>query len=456
MKVTLIGHASIFIETESLDVLMDPVLFDPFEEGAVTSCPERVVYPDKIPQPDVLIVTHRHPDHFDIRSLATISRECIVFCPHDVLIQYALKKIGFKNISTVTPMQTIRSWGIELTPTRSEESTSEFGVILHDGEGTFWNQVDTVISKSTVANLMKRYSVNLLFARYASQNFEFFDTPTMEFPYDEHRQNIETVLSINPKTVAPGSAGFKFCGDHAWLNKFLFPVSRERFVRDLQSLNPEIQTHIMNPGDVMEIARGSVSLSPGASGFVKMVRDDTDAIRFDPTAGIPELGDPNPSGYSDDFLETGVSNVIQKLFDFCVKSAAIRLSLPWLYRENRVAYNVEVIFSSKKELWQFDFQGHGITVSREPRREADMIHKIAAAALLDWTLRRRSFSYVRAYSRRASTLYRAFAGGSTTYLQRMDLPDLLMYYQSFASEDSAEAAKKQVDYEIEKCLRWYA
>jgi hypothetical protein len=28
---------------------MDAVLFDPFEEGAVTSCPKRTVHPEKLP-----------------------------------------------------------------------------------------------------------------------------------------------------------------------------------------------------------------------------------------------------------------------------------------------------------------------------------------------------------------------------------------------------------------------
>jgi L-ascorbate metabolism protein UlaG (beta-lactamase superfamily) len=44
MKVTLLGHASVLVEMNGATCLMDPVFFDPFEEGAVVSCPERVVY----------------------------------------------------------------------------------------------------------------------------------------------------------------------------------------------------------------------------------------------------------------------------------------------------------------------------------------------------------------------------------------------------------------------------
>ena len=40
MKVTLLGHASVLVEMNGATCLMDPVFFDPFEEGAVVSCPE--------------------------------------------------------------------------------------------------------------------------------------------------------------------------------------------------------------------------------------------------------------------------------------------------------------------------------------------------------------------------------------------------------------------------------
>jgi hypothetical protein len=35
------------------------------------------------------IVSHRHPDHFDIPSLARVQRECDAICPADPLIVYA-------------------------------------------------------------------------------------------------------------------------------------------------------------------------------------------------------------------------------------------------------------------------------------------------------------------------------------------------------------------------------
>ena len=39
MRVTLLGHAAVLVELTGGTCLMGPVFFDPFEEGAVASCP---------------------------------------------------------------------------------------------------------------------------------------------------------------------------------------------------------------------------------------------------------------------------------------------------------------------------------------------------------------------------------------------------------------------------------
>ena len=71
MKVTLLGHATVLVETGPMRILMDPVLRDPFESGIVVTCPKRAIDPDRLGPIDVVVVSHRHPDHFDLPSLST-------------------------------------------------------------------------------------------------------------------------------------------------------------------------------------------------------------------------------------------------------------------------------------------------------------------------------------------------------------------------------------------------
>ena len=148
---------------------------------------------------------------------------------------------------------------------------------------------------------------------YASQNFDFFESGSRDFPYESHRKNLQNVLRIDARTVAPAAAGFRFGGDHAWLNSFVFPISRERFVEDLERLNFSGRVQVIDPGDRFEIDNGAVTHHARASDVAETLEDDTAQIRFDPTAPIPALHDPNPDGYGRAKLGRSVKTFIAGL-----------------------------------------------------------------------------------------------------------------------------------------------
>ncbi|MFQ5984093.1 MAG: MBL fold metallo-hydrolase, partial [Alphaproteobacteria bacterium] len=457
MKVTLLGHASVLVELDGATCLMDPVFNDPFEEGAVVSCPRRTVRPEKLPSIDLLIVTHRHPDHFDIRSLARVPREADAICAADPLIVYVLKELGFTHVHPVHPMAPILSETFELYPTRSEVKTvKEFGVVFRDRSGTFWNQVDTSLSEETIGTVHDRFGrIDLLFAMYASQNFDFFESRATTFPFATHRDNLHNVLRIGPRVVVPGSAGFRFCGDHAGLNAFLFPISRGRFVTDLERLDPDLKTLIVNPGDVVEVAGGDVRHRPGASEAAVMEADDTDLIRFDPTAPIPELADPNPEGEPADRLAAVTDRfVVDGMLGYVQRGYADEDRVIGLYRRYGASYALGVVFPGGRVAWYcIDFGHDAPGLSREEAApNTDAIHKIAASALVGWIEHRKSFFYVRAYSRRFTTLYHLAREGGAVRVEPEPLPDLLMHYLLNVAEGSERAAKDLVDRQIDEAL----
>ena len=450
MKITLLGHASILVEMAGATCLMDPVLFDPFEEGAVTSCPRRSVFPHLLPRVDTLIVSHRHPDHFDLRSLALLPRDADVIVPGDPLIGYALKALGFRHIHPVEPMAPILAEQFELYPTRSEVTTvREFGMIFKDASGTFWNQVDSALSPQTIGAVRQRFGrIDLLFAMYASQNFDYFDRRTVEFPFETHRQNLANVMRIDPCTVAPGAAGFRFCGAHAWLNPFLFPLSRRRFAEDLQRLSFGGAIAIMNPGDVFDIAPGRVVHRSGASAIAVMDEDDSAAIDFDPTAPVPALSDPNPDGRPRQALRRVIDPLIAGLADY-VRAGGDADKVISLYRRHGAIYTLSVIFpDGKVERRQFDFSADGVRVLRGTTAPGNIGHSIAASALAALIEHTKSFFYVRAYSRRHQAVYDAVATAEGPQLQRHLLPDLLLHYVLNIAPESERAARLFVDRQL--------
>ncbi|MCH7478541.1 MAG: hypothetical protein IIA14_10635 [SAR324 cluster bacterium] len=408
-----------------------------------------------MPPIDILIVSHRHPDPFDIPSLARVPRDCEAICPADPLIVHALRRLGFERIQPVHPMGEIRGADFELFPSASEVATvREFGMVFHDGSGTFWNQVDSFLSPETIAAVGQRYGrVDLLFAMYASQNFDFFDSLTARFPHETHRANLETVLRIEPGLTVPGSAGFRFPGDHAWLNPHLFPVSRERFVADPAGLDPRLPTRIVNPGDVLEVAEGRVRCHSAASPLAAMEADDTALIRFDPSAPIPPLADPDSDGYGRQNLEAQCARFLGEGMAAYVREGYLSDEpVVRAYREHRVCYAVVLIFpggEERRQKLEFEEGSPHFADGSGAAPPADLVHRIAASALVGWMERRKSFFYVRGYSRRTGTVYRLARAGQQVALEPVPLPALLIHYVLNGSEGSEEAARRRVALAIE-------
>jgi hypothetical protein len=454
MRITLLGHASLLVEMDGATCLMDPVFFDPFEEGAVVSCPKRCVDPAKLPRIDILIVSHRHPDHFDLRSLSHVPRTAEAIVPADPLIVHALRRLGFAHIHPVHPMGAIQSAAFELYPTRSAlRSIAEFGLVFKDASATFWNQVDSLLTAETIDAVIEQVGgIDLLFAMYASQNFEYFDNRSAEFPYEIHRENLAHVMQIAPRSVVPGAAGFRFCGSHAWLNRFLFPISRELFVADLKRLGFAGGTQIMNPGDIIEIDHGGATYLRGASQVAIMVEDDTAALRFDPTGSVPDLTDPNPEGCSRAELERIIGPFMEGMAAYARSGHGTGDKVTGLYRRFAARYALGIVFAEGPPAWyRFEFDDDAVHIGTEAHAAApaDVVHRIAASALAGWIAGEKSFFYVRAYSRRFETLHTVAAAGRDVHLERRALPDLLMHYLLNVAVGSELAAKHYVDRQIE-------
>lgn len=462
MRVTLLGHASVLIEMDGATCLMDPVLHDPFEEGTVVSCPARRVDPDRLPPLDVLVVSHRHPDHFDLESLDRLPRDVQAVCPGDPVIVHALRGLGFAEVQPVVPMAPILGPGFELYPTRSElASIPEMGMVFRDRSGVFWNQVDTLLSNATIDAVRERFgTIDLLFAMYASQNFEFFESRAVGFPTETHRRNLETAVRIAPRVAVPASAGFRFAGQHEWLNAFLFPISRERFVTDLAELEPRVDTRIVDPGDVLDIDGGEVSNHRAASLVARTKARDTHRLAFDPTAPVPALTDANPDGYEPARLGELAAGVLRDLARWLQGPAAAADRVVREYRRRRVRYRIGLVFPDGVERrFDLDFAaepraGEGATdlckVEGDAQApEADLVHRIAASALAGWAERRRSFFSVRASSRRFGSIYSLGRAGTGVVLEPRTPPDLLMYYLTYVAEGSERAALTEVDLRLD-------
>lgn len=101
--------------------------------------------------------------------------------------------------------------------------------------------------------------------------------------------------------------------------------------------------------------------------------------------------------------------------------------------------------------YRFDFSGLSPELTNVPKLSGpvNIVHRIAASALAGWVERRKSFFYVRAYSRRFSTLYELCRQDERVRIEPIVLPDLLMHYLLNVAPGSETAAPHRIDLEIE-------
>jgi L-ascorbate metabolism protein UlaG (beta-lactamase superfamily) len=86
LRATFIGHASVLLQTQGANLLIDPVFSDRASPLSFAG-PLRVAAPglaiEELPPLDAILVTHNHYDHLDLATLATLAklRPCPVYTP---------------------------------------------------------------------------------------------------------------------------------------------------------------------------------------------------------------------------------------------------------------------------------------------------------------------------------------------------------------------------------------
>ncbi len=386
MLVTALGHATALVEVDRANILVDPVLGDELGEGLLVPCPARTLDLARLPRIDLVTLTSIHHDHVDFASLARLPRDCRIVCPRSPTLEYALGRLGFTRVLAVAPNTRVKIGRSEILTTLSVRSPTELGIVIKDPSGIFWHQGDSVPSPENIDHLRRTVgNIDLLFAAYAVQSFAYYGSQRARYPTQYLHGAATCAERIAPRLVVPASAGFRYRAPMDWVNSFVFPISRERYLDELARVAPGLKRDIGNPGDVFEIRAGAVLRKPGASPIVTSMTDDTHRIAFDPTSFVPPSADPNLDGYPEDELRRDVEALFDELSAFVREGydgtdAALRE-----YRRIRTTYGLGVVFpDGAHRSITIDFAGATpkITRSEGGPRDALVTHRLPASVIV--------------------------------------------------------------------------
>lgn len=270
IEVDFIGHATLMVRTQDLCCLFDPVLFDRFHEGLFEIYPPRTLALDAMPEVDVVVLTHRHRDHFDVPSLRALPSRQHIVIPDDQMLHDIVSRIGFRKITVVRDWDVLRFGQTELLFTPSLLKVPEVGVLISCGGATFWNQVDTAIDVSTVERISSNFgTLSFLLAPWQpSLEAPLQYNKSMSFPVDTYVRLLKRAAAVRAHALVPGACGFRHSEAFGWQDQLTFPITRERFLHDFSALSSNTDCHVIDPGDRVSVAHDGITVQHNAVAWV--------------------------------------------------------------------------------------------------------------------------------------------------------------------------------------------
>ncbi|OCT11260.1 hypothetical protein A8709_06180 [Paenibacillus pectinilyticus] len=139
MKLQLLRHATLWLEYAGIQFLIDPMFS---EEGVnppiVNTANSRrnplvsLPFPlDELREPDAIIVTHLHGDHWDAAAAEKLSKSTPILCqPGD---EGTFTAAGFSSVTAV--QETLTLQGVTLVRTGGQHGTGEIGKLMGQVSG---------------------------------------------------------------------------------------------------------------------------------------------------------------------------------------------------------------------------------------------------------------------------------------------------------------------------------
>ncbi len=154
-----VGHATVLIQMNKVRILTDPVFPDSislflkrFRTAAID--------PSILETIDVVLISHKHADHFNLQSIQTLPREILILAPPR--IAKSLRAKGFLNSKDFIVGMSVKHRGIIFHAVASQHPTSPeaLGFII-EGDYVLYFPGDTALSESNMTQIGDRFSIDI-------------------------------------------------------------------------------------------------------------------------------------------------------------------------------------------------------------------------------------------------------------------------------------------------------
>ncbi len=152
MKLTYIRWSMTIIETDGLTIVTDPV----FRILGLHQAPKSYTF-ERMPRPDLVFISHTHPDHYAPSVLKRLDPATPVWMPAD-----KLQKASHLQLSA---LRGVREWesdefkGIRLTAVPAKHRGGELGLVI-EGDRIAYFAGDTSLDRELFRNIGHRWDLD--------------------------------------------------------------------------------------------------------------------------------------------------------------------------------------------------------------------------------------------------------------------------------------------------------
>jgi hypothetical protein len=263
VKITLISHASLLVETNGVRLLTDPWYSGRIYQNAWALAPTPPRLPD-FGALDAVFLSHAHPDHYHLPTLEHIrdarGRDLPIFIAkffHGT-IGRDLRAMGFSHVVQMRPGHEFEAFpGVRLFSQQFRMDDSLLVVRGEDDE-TLVNINDTPLRGTTLTDLAQRYPrVDYCAAQFAiAQGYPYcYENAPRDFNREDLVRRFDSfAVALRPRHMIPFASFVRFCNaDNAHMN------SHKMGIEELQRVST-VPLTVLYPGDSIDC--GTVCADP--------------------------------------------------------------------------------------------------------------------------------------------------------------------------------------------------
>jgi hypothetical protein len=438
-----LGHAMWLVEAGRQRLLCDPLLGPSHHCGVFEVVPRRRVDAEAL-RPDIILISHRHGDHFDVPSLHRLAKlypRATVITP-DALVAWAARTLGFATVEVLDAGHQIELDGAKLV-TMPSQAPCEWGVMVGTEEGVAWNQIDTVLPEPDEIRVMVEAMLGWFEAPHVALSLARWN-PLLEiaaqlnrrtdFPHDDYGFLLRQIDAVGARAVVPSAAGCSHTLPWRWLDAYEYPVSEARFLRDLAALCPDTDGFPARVGARYRVRGHEVEfVHDGAADLVE-IEGGEDPRVYKPLC-VPALHDPNPSGMDEGMMRGVVHDWIEGTL-----APAVAERYPRMRADDSLRLVIEAVFPTVTDAYTVTVDRRGASVARRFDADWDVLNGVVGSLLWEVIDGRRHWGDV-LLAGALRTANRAYAIEHGR-LRRAAVADTFLYYGL------------SYDASVERAVRW--